>query len=159
MAGYGESPFGPAAAVLRRTQAKAASVRQALSTDPGFLSQARAGLDAAAAAPVPAETPGDHSLREPLRDQLLDLFLSLDFPGFFKEEVSDSIPDLRRDLDSRPDPRTWVQYRLAQHRPSDPRVRRRWERELLLAPSRGSCWKLCNNFRRKFPLEIKESWS
>ena len=54
MVNYGESPFGPAASVLRRTQAKAASVRQALSaSDPGLLSQARAGLDAAAAAPVP----------------------------------------------------------------------------------------------------------
>ena len=56
---YGESPFGPAAAQLRRTQAKAASVRQMLSgTDPGLLPQARAGLDAAAAAPVPADAPG-----------------------------------------------------------------------------------------------------
>ena len=158
MAGYGESPFGPAASVLRRTQAKAASVRQALSSDPGFLSQARAGLDAAAAAPVPAETPGIGLSPGTVPGTSPG---PLPVPGFsgILQGGSFGFNSGSPDLDSRPDPRTWVQYRLAQHLPSDPRVRRRWERELLLTPSRGSCWKLCKIFRRKFLKETNESWS
>ena len=95
--------------------------------------------------------------QEPLRDPFLEHLLSLDFPGFFKEEFSGLIPELRRDLESRPDPRTWAHHHQAQHLLSVPLVRRRRERELLLTLYLGNCWKLCKIFRRKFLKEISES--
>ena len=97
--------------------------------------------------------------QERLQDLVLEHLRLLDSPGFFKEEFSGLIPELRRGLQLPPDPRTWAHHHLARHLPSVPLVRRRRERELLLTLCLGNCWKLCKIFRRKFLKEISESSS